>query len=77
MRCNLAFWPILLICEDMPSCHKNLKWGTVSVPTNVHIYDKPQNISYPQVSFVSLTLLQGAQSSLKPLKIVREPSWKL
>ena len=77
MRCNLAFWPILLIYEDMPSRHKNLKWGTISVPTIVHIHDKPQNISYPQVSFVSLTLPQDAQSSLKPLKIVREPFWKL
>ena len=64
MRRNLDFWPI-----------ENLKGGTVSMIS--HSYDKVQNISYPQVSVVSLTLPLGAQSRLKPLKIVREQFWRL
>ena len=43
MRRNLAFWPILLIKEDMPSRYKTLKWGAVSVSTILHFYAKPQN----------------------------------
>lgn len=36
------------------------KWVTASVATVLHYYVKPQHISYLQVPFFSLTLLQGA-----------------
>ena len=38
MRRDLAFWPFLLFCEDMPWRHKNFKWRhRLCAPDRSHV----------------------------------------